>query len=168
MACGIFLDQGWNSCLPHWQADSSTLSQGSPFYSTLKIFYVSVDLVVMYPLSFLFLNKKFIQYFFIVPMACGILVPCPGMESTPPAVQAWNLNHWTTTSISKLNNLVLLSFSLSSPSKVIHFVDVFKEPIFGFIDFLYCFSICFLYSLLFIFFLCLWVWFVILFLVFWV
>ena len=31
MACGIFLDQGLNPCLLHWQADSSPLShQGGP------------------------------------------------------------------------------------------------------------------------------------------
>ena len=28
MACGIFLDQGSNPCLLHWQADSLPLSQG--------------------------------------------------------------------------------------------------------------------------------------------
>ena len=26
---------------------------------------------------------------------CGILVPWPGIEPTPPALEAWNLNHWT-------------------------------------------------------------------------
>ena len=31
MTCGIFLDQGWNLCLLHWQADSLPLNhQGSP------------------------------------------------------------------------------------------------------------------------------------------
>ena len=25
---------------------------------------------------------------------CGILVPLPGIEPTPPALEAWNLNHW--------------------------------------------------------------------------
>ena len=31
VACGIFLDQGLNPCLLHWQADSLPLSyQGSP------------------------------------------------------------------------------------------------------------------------------------------
>ena len=29
-------------------------------------------------------------------LACGILVPCPGMEPAAPAVEAQNLNHWTT------------------------------------------------------------------------
>ena len=28
-------------------------------------------------------------------MACGILVPLPGIELTPPAVEVWSLNHWT-------------------------------------------------------------------------
>ena len=33
-ACGIFLDQGLNLCLLHWQADSLPLShQISPFYA---------------------------------------------------------------------------------------------------------------------------------------
>ena len=29
-------------------------------------------------------------------MACGILVPQPGMEPAPPAVEVQSLNHWTT------------------------------------------------------------------------
>ena len=29
-------------------------------------------------------------------MACGILVPPPGIKSATPAVEAWSLNHWTT------------------------------------------------------------------------
>ena len=29
-------------------------------------------------------------------MACGILVPRPGIEPTPPAVEGQSLNHWTT------------------------------------------------------------------------
>ena len=27
--------------------------------------------------------------------ACGILVPGPGIEPVPPALEAWRLNHWT-------------------------------------------------------------------------
>ena len=27
--------------------------------------------------------------------ACGILVPWPGIEPAPPAVEAWSLNYWT-------------------------------------------------------------------------
>ena len=29
-------------------------------------------------------------------MACGILVPQPGIEPGAPALEAWSLNHWTT------------------------------------------------------------------------
>ena len=28
-------------------------------------------------------------------MACGILVPRPGLEPVPPPVEARSLNHWT-------------------------------------------------------------------------
>ena len=28
-------------------------------------------------------------------VACGILVPWPGIEPGPPAVEAWSTNHWT-------------------------------------------------------------------------
>ena len=35
-------------------------------------------------------------FFFCHVVACGILVPQPGIEPTPPAVEARRLNHWTT------------------------------------------------------------------------
>ena len=28
-------------------------------------------------------------------MSCGILVPQPGTEPVPPAVEVWDLNQWT-------------------------------------------------------------------------
>ena len=31
----------------------------------------------------------------------GILVPKPQIEPTPPAVEAWSLNHWTTKEVLK-------------------------------------------------------------------
>ena len=33
--------------------------------------------------------------FWPCPTACGILVPRPGIEPVPPAVEARSLNHWT-------------------------------------------------------------------------
>ena len=30
------------------------------------------------------------------PVVCGILVPRPGIELMPSAMEAWSLNHWTT------------------------------------------------------------------------
>ena len=45
----------------------------------------------------------------------GILVPQPGMEPMPPAVEAWSLNHWTFREVlfffSNLNALSLQCFS---------------------------------------------------------
>ena len=38
----------------------------------------------------------FLFNFWLHCMACRILVPRPGIEPTPPAVEAWSLNHWTT------------------------------------------------------------------------
>ena len=40
-------------------------------------------------------------FFLAVPYTvCGILVPWPGIEPTPPAVEAWIFNHWTTSEVS--------------------------------------------------------------------
>ena len=43
----------------------------------------------------------FILFYFILcfrprHMACGILVPRPGIKPVPPALGAWSHNHWTT------------------------------------------------------------------------
>ena len=46
-------------------------------------------------------------------MACGILVPGPGIEPAPPAVEAQSLNHWTAREVSHLfivNTLPILFF----------------------------------------------------------
>ena len=34
-------------------------------------------------------------FFWLSRAACGILVPRPGMELAPPALEAQSLNHWT-------------------------------------------------------------------------
>ena len=38
----------------------------------------------------------FFLFFWLHSTACGILVPWPGIEPLPPAVEAQSLNHWTT------------------------------------------------------------------------
>ena len=40
-------------------------------------------------------NRGFLFFVFFCYMACGILVPQPGIEPRPLAVKAQNLNHWT-------------------------------------------------------------------------
>jgi hypothetical protein len=32
-------------------------------------------------------------------VACGILVPQQGIKPSPPALEGWSLNHWTTTEV---------------------------------------------------------------------
>ena len=40
-------------------------------------------------------NNPHFFFFFWPCYACGILVPWPGIEPSPPAAEAWSLNHWT-------------------------------------------------------------------------
>ena len=48
VACGIFLDQGSNLCLLHWQVDSLPLSyQGSPGIN-FKLTYVLIKFFILY------------------------------------------------------------------------------------------------------------------------
>ena len=44
---------------------------------------------------------RVVFFFFFLPhrVTCGILVPQPGIEPTPPAVEEWSLNRWTATEI---------------------------------------------------------------------
>lgn len=39
---------------------------------------------------------KFIYFFGLLHSACGILVPQPRTEPSPPAVDAQSVHHWTT------------------------------------------------------------------------
>ena len=48
-----------------------------------------------YSLDFLSLPSFFFLIFWLPCMACGILVPQPGMELSAPALEAQSLNHWT-------------------------------------------------------------------------
>ena len=43
-------------------------------------------------------THNFLSFFFFFgcAAACRILVPQPGIEPVPPAVEAWSPNHWTT------------------------------------------------------------------------
>ena len=76
--------------------------------------------------------------FFFGPrrMACGILVPQPGIEPGPSAVKAWSPNHWTTREFPILDIGNLCSFLVISLTKgLTNFVDLFKKPILGFVIF---------------------------------
>ena len=47
-------------------------------------------------------------------MACGILVPWPGIESMSLALEAWSLNHWTTREV-PVSQETPLNFFLLAP-----------------------------------------------------
>ena len=40
-------------------------------------------------------HLELIFFFWPHPVACGVLVPRPGMEPGPPSVEAQSPNHWT-------------------------------------------------------------------------
>ena len=64
----------------------------------------------------LLFNNRF-SCFWPNPVACGMLVPWPGIKSVPSALEAWNLNHWITREVPLLFPLLLLI--LNVPSEVI-------------------------------------------------
>lgn len=49
----------------------------------------------------MYLKKNFWPH----SVAYGTLVPQPGIELTPPALEAWSLNHWTSGEVPKDFNL---------------------------------------------------------------
>ena len=52
---------------------------------------------------------RFFFFFWLCYAACGILVPPPGTELRPPALEAQSLNHWTTRKVPQMLSFILLS-----------------------------------------------------------
>ena len=48
----------------------------------------------------------YVFYLAALGLSCSMwdLVPCPGIESRPPALGAWTLSHWTTREAPKLHS----------------------------------------------------------------
>ena len=77
--------------------------------------------------SFFFLKYCFVAQFFKnlfiyifswpCHAACGILVPQPGNEPAPPALEAWSLNHWTAGQVPLLVFLNMYLLSESFPGQ---------------------------------------------------
>ena len=44
-----------------------------------------------------------IYLFWLPRVACGILVPRPGIEPVPPAMEVQSLNHWTAREVPLIN-----------------------------------------------------------------
>ena len=58
--------------------------------------------------AFLPHSESFSFFFFLHRAACRILVPRPGMEPTPPAVEAQSPNYWTARQVPPFWNLVVV------------------------------------------------------------
>ena len=65
-------------------------------------------------LKYLFIDFIYLFIFWPCRTACWILVPRPGIEPLPPAVEARSLNHWTTREVPRL------SFFIQHNSTEIH------------------------------------------------
>ena len=46
---------------------------------------------------------NFFFFFWLHHSVCGVLVPWPGIEPTPPEVEVQNLNHWITREMPTFN-----------------------------------------------------------------
>ena len=58
--------------------------------------FLPLNLPAINCLSLSFLRLKIFSFFSSHYVACGILVPRPGIKPVPPAVEAESPNHWTT------------------------------------------------------------------------
>ena len=63
---------------------------------------------VLLNLIFLFLFI-YLYIYWLCHTSCRILVPRPGIEPAPPAVEAWSLNHWTAREFPKFYTCILLN-----------------------------------------------------------
>ena len=105
-ARGILPDQGLNPCLPHWQVDSSSLSQqGSPIV-VLKInlheFFIHLRLVESVQFS-------------LVAQSCPTL--CDPMNCSTPGLPVYHqLPEFTQTHVHRVSDAIQPSHPLSSPS----------------------------------------------------
>ena len=63
------------------------------------------------------------SFFWPHQMACGILVPQPGIEPVPLAVKARSPNHWTTREFPPLFKYLKMSFSFHLPTLSQSFSD---------------------------------------------
>ena len=71
-----------------------SLVSSLPFiYLFFKSFLCKPFFKSLYPICY---NVASILYFgFFVHESCGILVPQPGIETAPSALEVWSLNRWT-------------------------------------------------------------------------
>ena len=59
------------------------------------LFQGSIMFQVLHFNVFIYIYIYIFFFFWLYCVTCWILVPQPGFESMPPAVDVWDLNHWT-------------------------------------------------------------------------
>ena len=52
-------------------------------------------------------------FFLLLSMACGILIPPPGMEPGPPAFGTQSLNHWTSREVQRITYIHIIIYLIS-------------------------------------------------------
>ena len=73
----------------------SSMAYGPSFYMLIYHSYILFsDMSILYWI-FLEMQKSLSFFFWLHHVACGILVPQPGIKPRPSAVRAWSPNHWT-------------------------------------------------------------------------
>ena len=107
------------------------------FFSPFKEIYPYTSypelLGINFPIMFFVLSLS-VSLFWLHHTACGILIPWPGIEPGPLAVNAWSPNHWTTRELPSImfflnpwpssqttglwNRYIIACMGISSPSKV--------------------------------------------------
>ena len=92
----------------------------------LVIFFLSLFILAWLEVCFLFcfVFPFFFFFFWLHHEAYGILVSWPRIEPKCPVVEVWSPSHWTAREV--LRGLL--------------FIDLFKEPAFGFTNFNYYFK----------------------------
>ena len=86
------------------------------------------------PDSILFLLFYFYISFWPRPMTCGILVPQPGIEPGPHAVEVWSPKHWGDPLPGFLNEVSVYSFSQYHTSQYKDFKRAPQYPVGGCVE----------------------------------
>ena len=79
--------------------------------------------ILVFLLFFFFLLAGFLSFIYFIffwpcPTACGILVPPPGIEPAPPALEAWSLNHWTAREVPRFLYFLIMRSLLAMSVKL--------------------------------------------------
>ena len=92
-------------------------------FHQLPFHILGINCVKFYPFKFGFWLCDLVKVhscfcllsFWLYQVACGIIVPQPGIKPTLPALEGWSLNHWTAKEFpwsSELTNVSTRYFSI--------------------------------------------------------